>query len=297
MLLLALQATPALPQTLSLDLGQGGASPNGRCSCAVSRYCRWRRRCLIMPRSPGSSWGCRAALGAGHADRAARRGDHRAVAVPDRSSWRRRWVEAYTGAVQPLVAGESGGRWPITAASYPSRPSPSAEACPRRRMLASSVDTIAGPRPQRAAAGVAASRCWCRPCSSELRRAFVAFRKPSRDPASLPFPYLRRAPRERHRQHRAPFRLVPPHPRPWRRALHRPARPLWHDAGGSGSGFAGLRRCRNAPFGMGRAHRRQGEGAPRGHREPQPADRRRRGLRDGHRGSGSLGRVAAARVR
>ena len=33
-----------------------------------------------------------------------------------------------------------------------------------------------------------------------------------------------------HRRNRPPFRLVPSHPRPWRRAVHRPARPLRHDA-------------------------------------------------------------------
>ncbi len=42
----------------------------------------------------------------------------------------------------------------------------------------------------------------------------------------------------RHRQDRAAVRLVPPHPRPWRRAVHRPARPLRPDAGGGRSRLA-----------------------------------------------------------
>ena len=58
--------------------------------------------------------------------------------------------------------------------------------------------------------------------------------------APLPFPHLRRAPRIRYRRGRPPVRLVPPHPRPWRRAVHRPARPLRHDAVRGRSGFPGL---------------------------------------------------------
>ena len=79
--------------------------------------------------------------------------------------------------------------------------------------------------------------------------------------ASLPLPHLRRAPRERHRPDGPPVRLVPSHPRPWRRAVHRPARPLRHDPMRRRSGFAGLQGGREAALGMGGADRRQG--APR----------------------------------
>jgi len=40
--------------------------------------------------------------------------------------------------------------------------------------------------------------------------------------------------------------LVPPHPRPWRRAVHRPARSLRADAGGGGPGQSGLQSGRDA---------------------------------------------------
>ena len=56
--------------------------------------------------------------------------------------------------------------------------------------------------------------------------------------APLPHPHLRRAPRQRHRQGRAAVRLVPSHPRPWRRAVHRSARPLRPDPGGGRPGLA-----------------------------------------------------------
>ena len=71
--------------------------------------------------------------------------------------------------------------------------------------------------------------------------------------ASLSLPYLRRAARERHRQDRAAVRLVPPHPRPWRRAVHRPARPLRHHAGGGRSRQPGVQARRDAARGMGGA--------------------------------------------
>ena len=83
----------------------------------------------------------------------------------------------------------------------------------------------------------------------------------------------------RHRRGGAALRLVPSHPRPRRRAVHRPARPLRPDAGGGRPGFARPsrtpRRC--APNGWcaidGKVRRRPG-----GHREPRAADRRGRGL-------------------
>ena len=60
----------------------------------------------------------------------------------------------------------------------------------------------------------------------------------------------------RYRPDRPPVRLVPPHPRPWRRAVHRPARPLRHDAMRRRSGFAGLQGGREAALRMGGADRR-----------------------------------------
>src|SRR3974377_1482933 len=53
--------------------------------------------------------------------------------------------------------------------------------------------------------------------------------------ASLSFSDLRVLARGRHQQGRALVRLVPPHSRPWRRAVHRPPRPLRHHAGGGRS--------------------------------------------------------------
>src|SRR5262249_22374138 len=47
------------------------------------------------------------------------------------------------------------------------------------------------------------------------------------DHASLPHPHLRRPDSRRGRRRRSAFRLVPSHPRPRRRAVHRSARPLW----------------------------------------------------------------------
>ncbi len=67
----------------------------------------------------------------------------------------------------------------------------------------------------------------------------------------------------RHRQGGAAFRLVPPHPRPWRLAVHRPARPLRHHPGGGRPGFALLQGGREAALGMGGAGRRQGAQASR----------------------------------
>ena len=96
--------------------------------------------------------------------------------------------------------------------------------------------------------------------------------------ASLPHPYLRRASRERHRQGRAAFGLVPPHPRPWRRAVHRSARPLRPDPGGGRPRQPGLQGRREAARRMGGADRRQGARAPGRHRESRPADRHGRSL-------------------
>ena len=92
--------------------------------------------------------------------------------------------------------------------------------------------------------------------------------------ASLPLPYLRRAPRQRHRRDRPPVGLGAPRPRSWRRAVHRPARPLRPDAGGGRPGQPGFQGRREAARRMGGAGRRQGAPRPGRHREPGSADRR-----------------------
>ena len=76
--------------------------------------------------------------------------------------------------------------------------------------------------------------------------------------APLPLPYLRRAPRQRHRQGRPAVRLVPSHPRPWRPAVHRSARPLRPDPGGGRPRQPGVQGRRDAARRMGGADRRQG---------------------------------------
>ena len=77
--------------------------------------------------------------------------------------------------------------------------------------------------------------------------------------ARLSHPYLRRSPRNPCRRNRPHFRLVPPHPRPWRRAVHRSARPLRPDAMRGRSGFAGLQAGRDLSLRMGGAARRRGQ--------------------------------------
>src|SRR5262249_18628551 len=47
--------------------------------------------------------------------------------------------------------------------------------------------------------------------------------------APLSYPHLRRAARRQYRFHGPAVGVVPPHPRPRRVAVHRPARPLWLD--------------------------------------------------------------------
>src|SRR5215470_6105954 len=76
--------------------------------------------------------------------------------------------------------------------------------------------------------------------------------------APLPYAYLRRAARKRHRQGGAAVRLVPPHPRSRRPLVHRPARPLRHHPGGGRSRFALLQGGGEAALGVGGADRRQG---------------------------------------
>ena len=107
-------------------------------------------------------------------------------------------------------------------------------------------------------------------------RAFPPLNRPIESfHAPLSHPHLRRAARQRHRQGRAAVRLVPSHPRPRRRAVHRPARPLRPDPGGRRPGQPGVQGRRDAARGMGGADRRQGAPPPGRHRKSRTADRRR----------------------
>ena len=108
-----------------------------------------------------------------------------------------------------------------------------------------------------------------------FRTSGAAFGRPIRSPTSV-FGYSMHRYRShtcgalrdsRHRPDRPSVRLVPPHPRPWRRAVHRPARPLRPDAVRGRPGFAGLQGRREAALGMGGADRRQG--APPSRRAPR----------------------------
>ena len=108
---------------------------------------------------------------------------------------------------------------------------------------------------------------------------------------------MRRAPRQRHRPDRPSFRLVPSYPRPWRRAVHRFARPLRHHPMRGRSGFARVQGRGKVPLGMGGADRRQGAPPSRWHRQPGVADRGGRSLCQRDRGAGACGRAAAAGVR
>ena len=81
------------------------------------------------------------------------------------------------------------------------------------------------------------------------------------DHAPLPQPYLRRVAEIRCRYDSPPFRLGAPRPRPWRPALHRPARSLRPDADRRRPGFAGLQDCRDGARRMGYPRRRRGQGA------------------------------------
>ena len=98
-------------------------------------------------------------------------------------------------------------------------------------------------------------------------------------------------------QTRSVVRLVPSHSRPWRRAVHRSARPLRPDAMRRRSGFAGVQGRRKAALGMGGADRRQGAPPSRRHRQSGIADRRGRALCQRDRGAGTGRRIAAAGVR
>ena len=117
------------------------------------------------------------------------------------------------------------------------------------------------------------------------------------DNAPLSQPYVRRASRKRHRQRGAALGLVSSHPRPWRRAVHRSARPLRHHPGGRRSRQSGVQDRRDAALRMGGARRRQGAPAAGRHRESRSADRGGRGLRPRDRGSGTGRRTADAGLR
>src|SRR6266446_887139 len=64
--------------------------------------------------------------------------------------------------------------------------------------------------------------------------------RPGELDAPLSYPHLRRAARRQYRFNGPAVGVVPPHPRPWRVAVHRPARPLWLDADRRRPRLAGL---------------------------------------------------------
>ena len=107
---------------------------------------------------------------------------------------------------------------------------------------------------------------------------------------------MRRAPRERRRLYRSPVGLGASRARPWRPAVHRPARPLWPDPVRRRSGFAGFQAGRDVRSEWvirvdGEVRRR-----PR-HHNTESAHRRDRGLRQRDRSAGPGQGIAAAGVR
>ncbi len=115
--------------------------------------------------------------------------------------------------------------------------------------------------------------------------------------APLPFPYLRSASPRACREYGAPVGLGASHPRPWRSALHRPARPLRPDPDRGGPRVARVQDRRDRARRVGHPHRRRGEGPHAGDRQRQAAHGRGRGLRTRDRGAGSGQGIAAAGLR
>ena len=132
-------------------------------------------------------------------------------------------------------------------------------------------------------------------------RAFPPARRPNHDPetfhAPLSQPYLWRPRARRCRPVRASFRMGPSGARSRRPAVHRPARPLRPDPVRRRPQLAGLQRGRAGALGMGDPHRRHGEGAHAGNRQPQPADGRRGSLHRRAGGAVGGGRAADAGLR
>ncbi len=112
--------------------------------------------------------------------------------------------------------------------------------------------------------------------------------------ASLPFPHLRRPHGGRCRHRCAPVRLVQPHPRPWRRVVHRCAGPLRHHPMRGRPRLARVRRGGDTALGVGGPHRWRRAAPSRRDRELRHADGLGRGLRPRHRGAGTIARAAAA---
>ena len=108
---------------------------------------------------------------------------------------------------------------------------------------------------------------------------------------------LRGAAEGRCRQDRAPVRLGAPRARPWRPAVHRPARPLWAHPMRGRSERPGLQGRRAGARGMGDPHRRQGGPARGRHGQPEPAHGRGRGANRLARRALEGRRAALARVR
>ncbi len=115
--------------------------------------------------------------------------------------------------------------------------------------------------------------------------------------ASLSQPHLRRPPHRGRWRECPSFRLGPPGARPWRPAVHRPARPLRRDADRRRPGFAGVQDRRDGARRVGHPRRRRGQGAHGRDHQQEPADRRDRDFRWRDRGSVRGQGTAAAGVR
>ena len=127
------------------------------------------------------------------------------------------------------------------------------------------------------------------------RRPNDLFREDS--DARLPKPHLRGLDPRRCRERRPPVGLGAPGARSRRALVHRLARPLRHHPDRRRPRFACLRRGRDGARRMGDPRRRRGARPPGRYHQPQPADRRDRGLCPRHRGAVGGRRVALAGVR
>ena len=193
--------------------------------------------------------------------------------------------------MKPMVDGEKPSCAPRSAISVPCRP------LPPSRMPAAIRRGISGRMEDMECEAIRWRDALIGPstpadCQQQYRRALVGPRRPYLDKSGPPCAFPREfsgrrrrcrpvtnAPDQdmtmhRYRSHtcaqlrksdvgadRAPVRLGASRARPWRPAVHRPARPLRHDADRRRSGFAGLQDGRDGARRMGDPRRRRGQGA------------------------------------